>query len=103
MLLKERISRVKKPLPNLNGRAILLPPLNSSDMHNSKRSFSMKPRKEGRTKDNTPLGLGNENEFNHASASQIPINSMYEGEEERKAAIPPPLGYNSEHAPEKVP
>lgn len=28
--LKQRISRVKKPLPNLNGRATMLPPLENS-------------------------------------------------------------------------
>ena len=32
-----------------------------------------------------------EYELNQSSASAIPINSMYEGEEERKAAIPQPL------------
>lgn len=38
--LKERISRVKKPLPNLNGRATMLPPLENSTFKSSKRSFS---------------------------------------------------------------
>ena len=59
MLLKDRISRVKKPLPNLGGRATLLPPISNNEFKSSKRSFSMKHRTEGRTTENTPLGASN--------------------------------------------
>ena len=39
--LRNRIRKVKKPLPNLNGRANnLLPPLNASQFKSSKRSMS---------------------------------------------------------------
>jgi len=88
MQLKERITRVKKPLPNLNGRATLLPPITNSDFKNSRRSFSVKRRTENRTQEQSQQ---NGSDFNHVSASEIPITRMYEGEEERKAAIPPPL------------
>ena len=40
MELRNRISRVKKPLPNLGGRAQQLPPLDRSQLRASKRSFS---------------------------------------------------------------
>ena len=37
-----------------------------------------------------------EYELNQSSASAIPINSMYDGEDERKAAIPPPIESNED-------
>jgi len=40
MELRNRISRVKKPLPNLGGRANQLPPIGSNAFATSKRSFS---------------------------------------------------------------
>ena len=41
MELRNRISRVKKPLPNLGGRGPQLPPLDRSQLRASKRSFSV--------------------------------------------------------------
>ena len=35
-------------------------------------------------------------ELNQSSAGAIPINNMYAGEEERQAAIPPPLDTSEE-------
>ena len=43
------------------------------------------------TDNNKMLGSKGDYDLNQSSAGNIPINSMYEGEEERKAAIPPPL------------
>ena len=37
-------------------------------------------------------------ELNQSSAGVIPINNMYAGEEERKAAIPPPMDGTTEEA-----
>lgn len=43
MALRGRISRVKKPLPNLGGRATQLPPIDANTFNKgSKRSFSVK-------------------------------------------------------------
>ena len=38
------------------------------------------------------------NLLNESSAGVIPINSMYQGEEERQAAIPPPMEHDIDSA-----
>jgi hypothetical protein len=40
---------------------------------------------------------GGMNDLNQSSAGAIPINSMYAGEDERQAAIPPPMEGLEEH------
>ena len=41
-------------------------------------------------------------DLNQSSAGAIPINSMYAGEEERQAAIPPPMEGLEENEEELV-
>lgn len=104
--LRERIRKVKKPLPNLTGaRNTQLPPLDNGSTFNhsrSRRSFSTTNQMSSsvigqnaarRTREGmeaqqnskgvafaTPGEMGGVD-----SAGVIPINSMYDGEEERKA------------------
>jgi len=41
-------------------------------------------------------------ELNQSSAGVIPINNMYDGEDDREAAIPPPLEGSEEAIKESV-
>ena len=99
--VKNRIQRVKKPLPNLNGRATLLPPLENSAFKTSKRSFSVKHRTEQNRNSDAEIRqmMNDQSDMmigSNSDANPIPINNMYEGEEERKAEIPPPLDSDEE-------
>ena len=100
MELRNRIRKVKKPLPNLGGRATQLPPISATAFASSKRSFSTtnqinaNPAHNGRKSNPSQMfasgGMGM-NDLNQSSAGAIPINSMYAGDAEREAQIPPPL------------
>jgi len=97
---------VKKPLPNLGGRATQLPPLEQSAFKStSKRSFSVKQHQslqsQGRQNKERSM-FATKGELNQSSAGVIPINNMYDGEDDREAAIPPPLEGSEEAIKESV-
>ena len=95
MEVRNRIKRVKKALPNLGGRANQLPPLETSAFKSSKRSVSYSSTNPIIRKSNQQKIFGSRSgvalDLNQSSAEIIPINSMYEGESERQAAIPAPM------------
>ena len=89
--MKARISRVKKPLPNLGGRATLLPPLG---LNASKRnSASLKGTLHSRTNDLSRkiFNTTSPEMLNQKSSDQIPINSMYASEVDRSQVLPPSM------------
>ena len=81
--MRDRISKVKKPLPNLGGRATQLPPLDRSKYMASKRSSSTAKRMTNQGRQSNPSAMFAGNDLNQSSAGAIPINSMYSGEAER--------------------
>ena len=103
MELRNRIRKVKKALPNLGGRANQLPPIGTNAFASSKRSFSTTNQinahggsasGQGNGRKSNPSQMfasGGMNDLNQSSAGAIPINSMYAGDAEREAAIPPPM------------
>ena len=88
--MRERITRVKKPLPNLGGRATQLPPLNHSQFSTSKRSFSVKQTTpmNGRSSGSKNMFQTNPKALHQSSTSQIPINNMYGSGEEQARPVP---------------
>ena len=94
MELRGRISRVKKPLPNLGGRANALPPIDHNTFNRaSKRSFSVKQGQQtsqANGRSSVTKGMFSTNpQLNQQSTGQIPISSMYENQQERDAMVPP--------------
>ena len=100
MELRNRISKVKKRLPNLCGRATQLPPIQSSTViANSRRSLSTTNQLNGQNASKTF-----QDHLNVSSAGAIPL---YASEEERQAVILPPLeqegdGDNHRQSDEKI-
>jgi len=78
--MRDRIRKVKKPLPNLGGRATQLPPLDRNQFANqSRRSFSTTKNANGYVgrQSNSGQMFSGSNDLNQESAGVIPINSMY--------------------------